>query len=274
MFFQKALLENTISDFLLVLTVLGELIMDLWKYYDITHRRHHLCNPLNTEKFERLCQLLQLKQGERVLDIACGKGEFLIRLAELYSITGIGVDISPHYIQDCIEKHQKRVPDSDIEFVQMDGADYMPETPYSFDSALCIGASWIYGGYQGTIQALKKMVKNLGLIVVGEPFWLMEPSKEYLGAEGIKRDDFGTHQNNVTVGENEGLSCLYTLVSNFDDWDHYETLQWWAVDDYVRTHPDDPDIQELMERKKREKHTYLQGGRETMGWAIYVFRKE
>jgi hypothetical protein len=29
-----------------------------------------------------------------------------------------------------------------------------------------------------------------------------------------------------------------------------------------------------VERKTREKHIYLQGGRETMGWAIYVFRKE
>jgi cyclopropane fatty-acyl-phospholipid synthase-like methyltransferase len=63
--------------------------MDPWKYYDITHKLHHLCNPLNTEKFERLCQLLRLKRGERVLDVACGKGEFLIRLAELYGIMGI-----------------------------------------------------------------------------------------------------------------------------------------------------------------------------------------
>ena len=76
------------------------------------------------------------------------------------------------------------------------------------------------------------------------------------------------------MGENEGLSCLYTLVSNYDDWDHYETLQWWAVDEYARAHPDDPDIRELVERKMREKHIYLQEGRETMGWAIYVFRKK
>jgi SAM-dependent methyltransferase len=260
--------------FLLVLAVLGELIMDMWKYYDITHKLHRLCNPMSTDKFERLCQLLQLKRGERVLDIACGKGEFLIRLAELYGITGIGVDISPHYIQDCKEKQQKRAPDADIEFVEMDGADYRPEAPSSFDAAFCIGASWVYGGHQGTIQTLKGMVKNGGLIVVGEPFWLNEPSKEYLEVEGIKKDTFGTHQNNVKVGENEGLNCLYTLVSNPDDWDHYETLQWWAVDDYVRANPDDPDNQELVKQKTHEKHIYLQEGRKTTGWAIYVFRKK
>ena len=215
-----------------------------------------------------------MKKGERVLDIACGKGELLVRLAELYGITGIGVDISPHYIRDAIEKHQKRAPNSDIEFVEMDGAKYRPDVSTSFDSVFCIGASWVYGGHQGTIQTLKKMVKNGGLIVVGEPFWLKEPSNEYLEVEGINKDTLGTHQNNVRVGENEGLSCLYTLVSNQDDWDHYETLQWWAVDDYVRTHPDDPDNRELVKTKTREKQIYLQEGRETTGWAIYVFRKQ
>jgi hypothetical protein len=155
----------------------------------------------------------------------------------------------------------------------MDGADYSPKIPSSFAAALCIGASWIYGGHRKTIQALKGMVKNGGLIVVGEPFWLKEPSQEYLAVEGIKRDDFGTHRDNVRVGEDEELTCLYTLVSDYDDWDHYETLQWWAVDEYVRTHPDDPDIRELVERKTCEKAIYLQGGRETMGWAVYVFRK-
>jgi hypothetical protein len=29
----------------------------------------------------------------------------------------------------------------------------------------------------------------------------------------------------------------------------------------------------MLERKKREKETYLRWGRETLGWAIYVFKK-
>jgi len=70
--------------------------VDKWKYYDIRHKRHLLCNPMNKEKFERLRRLLRLEPETRVLDIACGKGEFLIRLAELYDISGVGVDISQH----------------------------------------------------------------------------------------------------------------------------------------------------------------------------------
>ena len=82
--------------------------MDIWKFYDIRHKTHLLCNPMNKEKFEKLCQLFRLKQGERVVDIACGKGEFLVRLAELYDISGVGVDISPYCIKDCLEKKRNR----------------------------------------------------------------------------------------------------------------------------------------------------------------------
>ncbi len=44
--------------------------MDNWKFYDITHREHVLCNPMNLEKFEQIIALLRLKPGARVLEIA------------------------------------------------------------------------------------------------------------------------------------------------------------------------------------------------------------
>jgi len=228
---------------------------------------------MNKAKFEKLCSLLNLKQGARVLDIACGKGEFLIRLAELYKISGVGVDISPYCIRDCLKKHRSRAPNHNIKFLEMDGAAYKPESSELFDLTACIGASWVYGGHHRTLQALKNMTKPGGLVVVGEPFWLKEPSEEYLKADQMKREDFASHHDNVKMGEQEGLACIYTLVSNHDDWDHYETLQWLNVDEYVRTNPDDGDIPELLDRSRRAKEIYLRWARETLGWAIYVFRK-
>ena len=41
--------------------------MDMWKFFDITHREHILCNPMNLEKLEQLITLLPLKPGARVL---------------------------------------------------------------------------------------------------------------------------------------------------------------------------------------------------------------
>jgi hypothetical protein len=76
----------------------------------------------------------------------------------------------------------------------------------------------------------------------------------------------------VLTGEDEGLVPLYTLVSNPDDWDRYETLQWYAVAKYAGANPDDKDVKELLDRIAIQRTTYLRWGRDTVGWAMYLFR--
>ena len=247
--------------------------MDIWKYFDITHKKHLVLNPMSQIKLDGLFSLFKLKSGFKVLDIACGKGEPLIRLAELYNISGIGIDISPYFIKDCEKKKSERVPGSDIKFLEMDGAKYAPKINELFDLTMCIGASFVYNGFIETLKALKKMTKPNGLIVVGEPYWLKEPEDEYLKMSELKKEEFNSHFENINVGEKEGLNCIYTLVSNQDDWDNYETLQWWSVNDYITTNPDDPDNSELSNKTKKAKIEYLLHGRDTIGWAIYVFKR-
>ncbi len=248
--------------------------MDMWKFFDITHREHILCNPMSLEKLEQLITLLPLKPGARVLDIATGKGEFLIRLAERYrQMTGTGIDLSPYCIADVHKKHQERVPDAQLHFLEMDGAKYVPETLENLDLVACIGASWIYGGHRGTLKALQKMAAPESWIVAGEPYWRHEPEREYLEAIGATRNDFGTHYQNVEAGREHGLEAVYTLVSSQDDWDRYEGLQWYAAETWASDHRDDPDVETVLKRVRESKTAYLRWGRETLGWAIYVFRK-
>lgn len=247
--------------------------MDIWKYYDITHKKHLICNPMSKVKLDRLFLLLDIKAGSKVLDMGSGKGETLIRLAELFGIHGTGVEISSYYIKDARKKKNERVPESDVKFYELDGADYKPDYNELFDLTICLGASFIYNGFKGTIDALKGMTKSKGLMILGEPYWLKTPSEEYLKMSGINKDDFNDHFTNIYVAEKEGLNCLYTLVSNNDDWDHYETLQWLAVYDYIKLNKDDPDNTELLEKTEKAKKEYLLYGRDTVGWAIYLFEK-
>jgi hypothetical protein len=247
--------------------------MDKWKFFDITHREHILCNPMSMEKFEELIALLQLEPGAQVLEIATGKGEFITRLAERYGIGGVGVDLSPYCIADAKRKHQERIPNTRLSFLEMDGADYEPEEPESFDLVACIGASWIYGGHRGTLRALRGMAAPGGWVVVGEPYWRQQPTEEYLEAIGEEGGGFGTHYENVKIGQEDGLEVVYTLVSNQDDWDRYEGLQWYAAGQWAREHPEDADVDEVLERVRESREIYLKWGREMLGWAIYVFRK-
>jgi SAM-dependent methyltransferase len=248
-----------------------ELKMDIWKFFSVLHEYHSLCNPMSTAKLDELIGLLELDPGATVLDIACGKGEILTRLAERYEIAGVGVDISPYFVADAERKLKERVPGAKIEILNMDGADYSPDQ--LFDLSMCIGASWVYRGHRGTLRALRSMTKQGGLILVGEPFWIRDPDEAYLAAENYTRDMFGTHYDNVIAGEDEGLFPLYTLVSNQDDWDRYEALKWYAAEKYARENPDDNDAREVLSRVSHERTSYLRWGRDTVGWSLYLFRK-
>ena len=247
--------------------------MDQWKFYDITHREHVFCNPMSVEKFEELIALLRLEPGARVLEIATGKGEFIIRMAEQYEIEGIGVDISPYHVSDAVKKCKERIPDAHLTFLEMDGAKYKPDKPESFDLVACIGASWIYGGHKATLKALKEMAAKGSWVVVGEPFWRQEPAEEYLEAIGEERGSLGTHYENALAGQELGLQLVYTLVSNPDDWDRYEGLQWYAAMEWANGHPDDPNVGELLKRVRENRANFLRWGRDTIGWSIYVFKK-
>jgi len=247
--------------------------MDMLKFFDITHREHIVCNPTSIEKLEQLVTLVRLKRHAHVLEIATGKGEFIIRLAERYGIEGVGVDLSPYCIADAKRKHQKRAPDARLIFLEKDGADFQPEKPESFDLVACIGASWIYGGHRGTLKALEGMAAQKSWIVVGEPYWRHEPERECLEAIGQERYSFGTHSENAEAGKEFGLEVAYTLVSSQDDWDRYEGLQWYAAEEWASGHAGDSDVEEVLKRVREGKAAYLRWGRETLGWAIYVFKK-
>ncbi|MDH3641860.1 MAG: methyltransferase domain-containing protein [Gammaproteobacteria bacterium] len=245
--------------------------MDRWKYFGITHRDHVVCNPTSSAKLDELVDLLPLHPKSRVLDIACGKAELLLRIAAHHDATGVGVDISPYEFEAAKRNVVDRKLESRIEIVEMDGAEY-DAAAGSFDMAMCIGATWVWGGYLGTIEALKKIVVPGGLIAIGEPFKMQEPHADYVAAEPDFVPTLVTHAENVAIAQDAGLTLLYALVSNPDDWDRYEGLQTRAAVVYATEHPEDPDVDELLRQRREVDAVHLRWARDTLNWAIYLFK--
>jgi len=247
--------------------------MDLWKYFAVGHEHHVYCNPLSEAKVDELIALLALPDEARVLDIACGKAEFLLRTARRWKCSAVGVDISPHFVADARAKVEAAGLESAIEIVEANGSDYGGK-PSFFDAAVCLGASWIWGGLEGTLRALSSWAKPGGLVVVGEPFWRSVPSLKHLEAAELTESSFGTHLGNAQTGLGLGLGLLHTIVSSEDDWDRYEGYQWYAAEKYSILNPSDPDVPELMAKMRKTRNHYLQWGRNEIGWAVYLFVKD
>lgn len=246
--------------------------MDIWKYFAIGHADHVFCNPMNEAKFDEILGLLTLAPGDRILDVACGKAEFLVRVVEKWGCSGVGVDLSPPFVADARANAASRGVAPLLEFIELEGSKY-DAPPGSFRAAVCLGASWIWSGYAGMLDAMSRFASPGGFVLLGEPFWRRPPSAAYLKAAGLQADSFDTHAGNLRAGEKVGLVPLYSIVSNEDDWDHYEGRQWYATERYAADNPEDPDVPELLATMRRNRDQYLSWGRDELGWAIYLFGK-
>lgn len=244
--------------------------MDSFKYHHIACVDHRIIDPISLEKVDEMLAVLKLPSPARALDIGCGKGEVLVRLAERGQVHGVGVEISPRFAAEAKDNVQRRVrPPSRVDIVVMDGAKYEDQQP--FDVAMCVGASWIFGGHRGTLRKLSGFVHPGGLVLVGEPYWLKKPDPEYLAAASVKAEDFATHEGNVRIGIEESLVPLYSIAGSQDDWDRYEWLRVQGMERYCHLHPNDPDAPEMLDRARLTRDAYIRWGRDTIGWALYLF---
>lgn len=246
--------------------------LDRWRYYDIALQDHTICNPTSSEKIDRIVRLLNLDADSRVLDVGSGKADLLIRLAARYQCQGIGLDLSPPFVETSRQRISDEGFNDIIQIIEIDGAEY-EDAPESFDLTCCLGASWIWNGHAGTLRALADFTRPGGQVLVGEPFWKQDPAGEYLEASGMQPELFGSHAGNVQTGVDLGLAPLYAAVSNGDEWDYYETLMWRGAELWAAENPDDPDREEVLRRTASAREEYLRWGRDTLGWALYLFRK-
>jgi SAM-dependent methyltransferase len=239
----------------------------------IAHRDHVFLSPLSGAKVDQVLCMLELASHAHVLDVGCGKGEMLVRLAERRDARGVGLDPNADFLADARARAKSRVPAADVTFHELQVCDFAAE-PGSFDAALCVGSTEAFGAYRDVLQALAEFIRPHGRMLVGERFWRRRPHPDYLAALGIEADDLLDHPRNVRAGEEAGLVPICTAVSTEDEWDRYEGLRSRAVEEYAAGHPEDAEAETLWRQARRHREAYEHWGRDTLGFGLYVFQKK
>jgi SAM-dependent methyltransferase len=236
-------------------------------FFAVAERDHAIQNPTSAEKIRHLGELLRLTPQNRILDIACGRGGPAIIFAETFGCRILGVERAPEFVETARARIAQAGLESLIDIAERDAREF-PLDPETFDAALCLGASFIWGGLAGTLGALMQAVRAGGHVVVGEPFWRRWPLPSGIDAEG-----YTSLHTTVARFEAAGLIPVGHVASSEDDWDAYESLHWRALEDWLAEHPDDPDAAEIRRQHDEARDRYLSWQRELLGWAMFVGRK-
>lgn len=192
-----------------------------------------ILNPSTPEKIIQLGKLLKLKKGSRVIDFGCGCAEPLTLWAEEFGITGIGIDISKEFCDRAQDKLVKRGLSDQIEIVCSPAADYVFKEG-TFDAATCIGSTFAFGGFQQTIQAIKRAVHQNGRLGIGETHWL---SNQVHPQYAQKQTTTYTEPELALFTRNEGFELEGIIRSSRDDWDRYVSDSWYGLIRWLEENP-------------------------------------
>ncbi|MBI4202995.1 MAG: methyltransferase domain-containing protein [Chloroflexi bacterium] len=239
--------------------------------HEIAETNHRILNPFTEDKLMLLGEICHLKPGMRQLDLACGKGEMLCQWARHWGIHGIGVDISKVFLMAAHQRAEELGVVDQVTFMASDASQYVAEAR-SFDIVSCIGATWIGNGLAGTLQLMLPGVKDGGLVLVGEPYWIDEPPDEAYEGTNIRKDDFTSLKGTLDRIESVGLELVEMVAANTDTCDRYVASQWWTLSEWLHSNPSDPRAFAVREMLIRDRRNYLQYERRYLGWGVFVLK--
>lgn len=143
-----------------------EAIEEIKSFYDGVYYANK-SNELHLSKhYFRLLKKLGLHSGQKILDVACGSGEWL-KVCELNGLSVSGVDLSEKAIDIC----KANMPDGEF---NSQSAESLPYADSSFDVITCLGS---LEHFVNPVQSLKEMVR------VAKPdadYLILVPNQDFL----------------------------------------------------------------------------------------------
>jgi cyclopropane fatty-acyl-phospholipid synthase-like methyltransferase len=242
--------------------------MDRQSISAIAHADHPIAAPLSDESVRRLLGRAVRHGDERLLDLGCGGGEWLLRaLTEHPAVRAEGIDVSAHALTRA-EKAATALGVRDrLVLHRRDATAYTSADP--FEVVLCVGATHAFGGLLPTLTAMGEHLAPGGRVLVGDGFWEQPPSREAVDTLG----ELGDLQTIIGRVTSAGWTPVYGHISTRHELDDYEwswtgTLASWALD-----HPDDPDGAEALAVASTHRDEWLRAYRSAFGFVSLVLRR-
>lgn len=247
--------------------------MNIPPRFTVSESSHRLMNPVTIEQIDEFGRALRLGPGMTVLDLASGKGEMLCRWAKHHGISGVGVELHPPFHEDALSRAAELGVEDQVRSVLGDATEYVADTP--FDVVSCLGATWIGGGFAGTVELLERSLSPGGLMLIGDVYWReLPPTDEAVrGCDAESFDDFATQDDIVERIHAAGYDLVEMLSADQYSWERYAAPTWFNMRQFLDAHPDHELAPELRHLLDTEPLKFLRYQRRYLGWSIFAMKK-
>jgi SAM-dependent methyltransferase len=234
----------------------------------IAHADHPIKSPLDDDSVRRLLERGVARGDERVLDLGCGGGEWLLRgLSTHPQLHAEGVDISEDALAQVRKAASLLSVQERIVLHHQEAADFVSSQP--FDLVLSVGATHAFGGLLPTLAAARKHLAPGGRVLIGEGFWDRDPSQEAVEMLG----DFTDLATTVDRVVADGWTPIDGHVSTRRELDDYEWACWGSLASWALDHPADPVSSHVLATANTRRSEWLRVYRDTWGFVSLVLRQ-
>ena len=246
--------------------------MDLPRHRTIREGDQRIANPFTAEKLATLGRAVRLRPGDTLLDLASGRGELLCTWARDHQISGTGVDISTVAVEMSCERATELAVAGRVTFVHGDASSYVADEPV--DVAACIGATWIGRGVNGTIELLERSLRPGGMLLIGEPYWRLEPPDQETveACHAERKDDFDDLPSLLHRFQDQGWDVVEWVLADPDSWDRYAAPHWLTISRWLEDHPDDELAPDFRAELTGDPLRHVRR-REFLGWGVFALLK-
>ncbi|WP_329561181.1 SAM-dependent methyltransferase [Kitasatospora sp. NBC_01266] len=235
---------------------------------ELAHADHPIKSPLDDDSVRRLLEHGLPRGDERVLDLGCGTGEWLLRaLAAHPRLRAEGVDISEDALTRAREAASALGVQERLVLHHQEAADF--SSPHGFDLVLSVGAAHAFGGLLPALAAARERLAPGGRVLIGDGFWDREPSHEAVEMLG-NFTDLATTMDRVVA---DGWTPVHGHVSTRSELDDYEWACWGSLASWALDHPAEPDSAQVLETAATRRSEWLRVYRDTLGFVCLVLRR-
>ncbi|QIY66657.1 MULTISPECIES: SAM-dependent methyltransferase [unclassified Streptomyces] len=234
----------------------------------LAHANHPIQSPLDDDSVRQLLEHGAPCGDERVLDLGCGGGEWLLRALTAHpQLHAEGVDISEDALRQAREAASRLGVQTRLALHRQEAADF--RSTDSFDLVLSVGATHALGGLLPTLAAARRHLAPGGRVLIGDGFWEREPSQEAIEMLG-DFTDLATTLDRVVA---DGWTPVHGHVSTRRELDDYEWACWGSLASWALDHPADPDSSQVLETAAVRRTEWLRVYRDTWGFVGLVLRQ-